>query len=340
MKKRIFAVLMLLVVLTTAGCASKDQAAATTTADGKTNYQGLTLKLGVQGSGGLYGKAREEKWYEQAFEKLGVKVEWAEFQSGPPMTEAMASDKLDFAALGNMPVIAAQAAGIKFEIISQILDGKQNTAIIVPANSTLKDIKDLKGKRVAVTKGSNAYNLLTRGLHDAGIEASEVQIIQLQPNEAQPAFDSGKVDAWATWDPFITINTLTGKGKVLAEGESLGVLAPSFVIVRKEIADKYPELVTTYLSVLEKSRLWEEQNSAEATKKYAADYKIPEAIVGGMLKRSKSINIPVSQDIITELQKTADFQKSIGTIRRQIDVSEVVNNKFIEEALKSASSTK
>ncbi|WP_433943817.1 aliphatic sulfonate ABC transporter substrate-binding protein [Paenibacillus sp. SN-8-1] len=339
MKKWTITLLLLMVAITAVGCASKDTVATETkTADGKTNYQGLTLKLGVQGKGGLYGKAREEKWYEQAFEKLGVKVEWAEFQSGPPMTEAMASDKLDFASLGNMPVIAAQAAGIKFEIISQILDGKQNTAIIVPANSTLKDIKDLKGKKVAVTKGSNAYNLLTRGLHDAGIELSEVQIIQLQPNEAQPAFDSGKVDAWATWDPYITINTLTGKGKVLAEGESLGVLAPSFVIVRKEIADKYPELVTTYLSVLEKSQLWEEQNSAEATKKYAVDYKIPEAIVGGMLKRSKSVNIPVSQDIITELQKTADFQESIGTIRKKIDVSEVVNNKFIEEALKSTSS--
>lgn len=339
MKKWTITLLVLIAMITTAGCASKDKATATT-ADGKTDYQGLTLKLGVQGSGGLSGKAREEKWYEQAFEKLGVKVEWAEFQSGPPMTEAMASDKLDFAGLGNMPVIAAQAAGIKFEIISQVLDGKQNTAIIVPANSSLKDIKDLKGKKIAVTKGSNAYNLLTRGLHDAGVDLSEVQIIQLQPNEAQPAFDSGKVDAWATWDPYITINTLTGKGKVLTEGGSLGVLAPSFIIVRKEIADKYPELVTTYLSVYEKSRLWEEQNSGEATKKYAADYKIPEAIVGGMLTRSKSINIPVSDEIAAELQKTADFQESIGTIRRTIKVSDIVNNKFIEEALKSAPSAK
>ncbi|MBP2002497.1 sulfonate transport system substrate-binding protein [Paenibacillus shirakamiensis] len=335
MKKWSIALLLLITVLATAGCASKDTT-KTVTADGKTDYKGLTLTLGVQGTGGLFAKAREEKWYEQAFEKLGVTVKWAEFQSGPPMTEAMASNKLDFAGLGNMPIIAAQAAGIPFEIISQVLDGKRNTAIIVPAKSTLKDIKDLKGKKVAVAKGSNAYNLLTRSLHDAGVEASDVQIIQLQPNDAQPAFDSGQVDAWATWDPFITINTLTGKGKVLYEGEALGVLAPSFNIVRKEIADKYPELVSTYLSVYEKSLQWEKNNHTEVTKKYAADYKIPVPIVEGMLQRSTSINIPVTPEITAELQKTADFQSSIGTIRKKIDVSKIVNNTFINEALKSS----
>ncbi|MBV6713276.1 aliphatic sulfonate ABC transporter substrate-binding protein [Paenibacillus chitinolyticus] len=333
------ALLLLATVLIAAGCAKKDETSPSANG-GKPDYKGLTLKLGVQGSGGMYAKAREEKWFEKAYEPLGVKVEWAEFQSGPPMTEAMASDKLDFASLGNMPVIAAQSAGIKFQIISQILDGKRNTAIIVPADSPLKDIRDLKGKKVAVTKGSNAYNLLTRGLHDAGVNPADVEVIQLQPNEAQPAFDSGKVDAWAAWDPYITVNTLTGKGKVLAEGETLGVLAPSFVIVRKEIADKYPELATVYLSVLEKARLWEEQNSAEVLKRYAADYKIPEAVVGGMLTRSKSINIPVSEATAAELQKTADFQESAGTIRKKIKVADAVNNTFIEEALKAASAAK
>jgi len=301
--------------------------------DEKRDYKGLKLVLGVQGSGGLWGKAREEKWFEQEFEKLGVQIEWAEFQSGPPMTEAMASGKLDFAGLGNMPVVAGQAAGIPFRIISQSLDGKNNVAIVVQPNSEAKSVADLKGKKVAVTTGSNAFNFLNRALEESGLSSSDIEAINLAPNEAQPAFENGSVEAWATWDPNITLTTLTGKGKVLTDGGQLGILSPSFYIVREKIAADYPELVTLYLKVLEKTRLWEEQNLDEAVARYAAEWKVPAAVIQGIQERSKALNIPVSQEIATELQKTADFQFASKTIRKQIDVTQYIDNQFIEQAL-------
>ncbi|MFC3747670.1 aliphatic sulfonate ABC transporter substrate-binding protein [Paenibacillus sp. GCM10012306] len=335
---KVWAVILLIAVLTV-GCANTEKSGSEAAKENKetkeTNkYEGLTVKLGVQGSGGLWGKAREEKWFEDEFGKLGVKVEWAEFQSGPPMTEAIASNHLDFAGLGNMPIIAAQAADIPFKVISQLLEGKNNVAIITPTSSALKTINDLKGKKIAVAKGSNAYNFLYRGLAEAGIKDSDVEIIQLQPDEAQPAFESGGVDAWATWDPYITLNTLTGKAKVLTDGEQLGVLSPSFQIVRKEFAEKYPELVTLYLKVFEKTRLWEEQNLDEALNRYATERKVPVEVIKGTQVRSKIINIPVSDEIIAEQQKTADFQYEIGNIRKKINVSEVFDNQYLKEALK------
>lgn len=326
----IWVAILLLSVFTTA-CANSENADGK---DGANKYEGLTVKLGVQGSGGLFGKAREEKWFETEFEKLGVKVEWAEFLSGPPMTEAMASNKLDFAGLGNMPVVAAQAAGIPIKVISQALDGKNNVAIIVPANSEIQSLADLKGKKVAVAKGSNAYNFLYRSLDDASLKDSDMEIIQLQADEAQPAFESGGVDAWATWDPYITINTLTGKAKVLTDGEQLGILSPSFYIVREEFATKYPELVTLYLKVLNKSLAWEDANLDEALERYAAERNIPVEVIKGTLERSKSINIPVSDDIVIELQKTADFQFESKNIRKQIDVSQIIDNQYIDAASK------
>ncbi|MGO4694138.1 aliphatic sulfonate ABC transporter substrate-binding protein [Paenibacillus sp. FSL K6-3182] len=298
------------------------------------SYDGVTVKIGYQGSGGLMGKAIEEKWFEDEFGKLGVKVEYAEFQSGPPMTEAIASNRLDFAGLGNMPIIAAQAADIKFTVISQALEGKNNVAIIVPKDSPFQTVADLKGKKVAVAKGSNAFNFLYRGLEGAGLKASDLEIIQLQPDEAQPAFETGKVDAWATWEPNITLNTLQDKAKVLADGEQLGVLSPSFNIVRKQFADDYPELVTLYLKVWNKALAWENDNRAESTERYAAERKVPAALIEAIFNRSRTINIPVSDEIIAEQQKTADFQFDIKVIRKKIDVSTVFDNKFIEEALK------
>lgn len=339
---RLMITTILLVAVFATGCANsensggKESSKSKGSADSKeaANYDGLTVTLGVQGSGGLLGKAREEKWFEEEFEKLGVKVEWAEFQSGPPMTEAMASNRLDFAGLGNMPIVAAQAADIPFTVISQLLVGKNNVAIIVPADSKLQAVTDLKGKKIAVAKGSNAYNFLYRGLETSGVKASDVEVIQLQPDEAQPAFETGSVDAWATWDPYITLNTLTGKGKVLTDGEQLGVLSPSFQIVRSEFAEKYPELVILYLKIFEKTRLWEEQNQDEALERYATERKVPVEVIKGTWERGRTINTSVSDEIIAEQQKTADFQFSIKNIRKEVDVSKVFDNQYIEAALK------
>lgn len=348
---QLFTIIMLLVVMT--ACSSNGGSGSATGSTGKADnnneqstssnmqaedgqaksYDGVTIKIGVQGSGGLFGKAREEKWFEQEFEKLGVKVEWSEFQSGPPMTEAIASNKLDIAGLGNMPVIAGQAAGIPYKIISQVLDGKNNVAILVASDSNATTLADLKGKKIAVTKGSNAYNFLYRGLSEAGLSDADLEIIQLQPDEAQPAFESGGVDAWAVWDPYITINTLTGKAKVLADGETLGVLSPSFTIARTAFTEQYPELVTLYQQVVNKALAWESANEDEALERYAAERGIPKEVIAGTFERARMINIAVSDEIIQELQKTADFQYEIKNIRKEVSVADILDNQFIEAAL-------
>lgn len=349
-KKYGFMTAILALVLIVAGCGNSnnnasgnnkpaESANASANAGGNASnapasYDGVTVKIGVQGKGGLFGKAQEEKWFENAFEALGAKVEWVEFQSGPPMIEAMASNHLDFAGMGNMPPISAQAAGIDFTIISQLLDGKNNVAIIVPTDSDIKSIADLKGKKVAVTKGSNAYNFLYRVLDKAGLKQSDIQEIQLQPDETQPSFEGGKVDAWAVWDPYISLNTLSGKARVLADGESEGVLSPSFQLVRSDFAKKYPDLVTLYLKTFEEARKWEADNQDEAYQRYADERSIPLELVKGMQSRSTMINIPVSDETIAEQQKTADFQYELGTIRKQIKVANVFDNQYIEKALK------
>lgn len=339
---------LLVLILIVGGCrnaagtgekdASPGQTAGTSAIEGnpdsKAPYEDVTVKIGVQGKGGLFGKAQEQKWFEEAFGEVGAKVEWVEFQSGPPMVEAMASNHLDFAGMGNMPPISAQAAGIDFKIISQVLDGKNNVAIIVPTDSLIQTIADLKGKKVAVTKGSNAYNFLYQVLVKAGLAKSDIQEIQLQPDETQPSFESGKVDAWAVWDPYITLNTLSGKGRVLADGETEGVLSPSFQLVRSDFANEYPELVTLYLKIFEQARQWEATNQEEAFQRYADERNIPIELVQGMQSRAAMINIPASDDIIASQQNTADFQFELGTIRKRINVADVFDNQYIEEALK------
>ncbi|MGV2882099.1 aliphatic sulfonate ABC transporter substrate-binding protein [Paenibacillus taichungensis] len=330
-KSHLVLVMVLAMSLLTMACASKS---SNENASGSGTSQNVTVKIGIQGSGGLFGKAREEKWFEQEFEKTGAKVEWIEFQSGPPMTEAIASNKLDIASLGNMPIIAAQAANIPFKIVSQVLDGKNNVAIIVPAGSTAQSLSDLKGKKIAVTKGSNAYNFLYRGLEKSGLTDKDFEIIQLQPDETQSAFETGSVDAWATWDPYITLNTLTGKGKVLSDGEQLGVLSPSFTIAGTGFAEEHPELVTLYLKVVNKALKWESEHETEAIDRYAAERNVPASVISGTFERSRMINTSVNENIVEELQQTADFQYKVKNIRNQVVVKTITDNQYIDAALK------
>lgn len=300
------------------------------------DYGGLTVTIGIQPGPGANSLARSNGWFEEEFGKIGVKVEWAEFQSGPPMTEAIAAGRLDFAGLGNLPVVTAQAADIGFTEIANIIDGKNNVAIIVPKDSPITTIDQLKGKKVAVAKGSNAFNFLYRGLDKSGLKPSDLEIIQLQPNEAQPAFETGGVDAWATWDPYITTNVLTDKAKVLTDGEALGVLSPSFLIARTKLVEEHPELITKYLKVYEQARVWEEQHLEEAIKSYAEQASLDPAIIKALRERVTPINQPISDEVITQQQETADFQLKQKTIRKKIDVSKVVDNQFIEQAIKDA----
>lgn len=188
MKKRSFFLTMVLLTLILALTGCSGQASG--------NARGETVvNIGIQQGVDPLLLAREKGWFEEAFEKEGAKVKWTEFQSGPPQIEAISADHLDFSGVGNSPVISAQAADIGFKEISATHFGARGDAVLVHKNSPIKRVKDLKGKKVAVAKGSSGFNLLHAALQSVGLKGSDVQIIQLQPGEAQSAFNSKKVDA-------------------------------------------------------------------------------------------------------------------------------------------------
>ncbi|MFJ7666234.1 aliphatic sulfonate ABC transporter substrate-binding protein [Lysinibacillus sp. NPDC097195] len=330
MKKqwKVFALLLTLVVFLI-GCAKHESAA-----EESANSKEIVVKIGVQGSGGLFGKAQEERLFEKAFAPYGATVEWVEFQSGPPMTEAIASNKLDFAGLGNMPIIAAQAAGIPFTVISQVLEGKKNVGVVVNSANGITNLHDLMGKKVAVGKGTNAYDFLLRGLKKEGLNPEKLELINLNPDEAQAAFDAGSIDAWAVWEPYLTINTLSGKGTIIADGEKLDLLSPSYQIVRTAFAEQHADLVVAYLKTYNELLQWELDNEEEAVNRYATERKLSVTLIEETRKRARGISIPVSDEVIEEHQNTADFQYKIGTIRKAIKVKDVFDNHYIEEALK------
>ncbi|MCI1858196.1 MAG: aliphatic sulfonate ABC transporter substrate-binding protein [Sporolactobacillus sp.] len=321
------AVVVLLLTAALSGCGS-DQA------NGKGNSGETIVNIGIQQNVDPLLLAKEKGWFEAAYKQENAKVKWTEFQSGPPQIEAISAGHLDFSGVGNSPVISAQAANIPFTEIANTRTGGKSDALLVHKGSAIKRIKDLKGKKIAVAKGSSGFNLLYKTLEKAGLKDSDVQIIQLQPDEAQSAFNAKKVDAWAIWEPFVSFETIQHQAVVLTDEGRLDYLSPSFLLVRTQFAKDHPELVVTFLKVYEKARLWQNKHFDQSVAIYAKAKKLDKRVVARSLKNNPSINSPISNKIIRAQQQTADFQYGLKIIKQKIDTGKVVDNQYIKKALK------
>lgn len=292
------------------------------------------INIGIQQSLSPLWIAREKGWFEEAFEKEGIKVKWTEFQSGPPQFEGLAAGKLDFSQVGNSPVIGGQAADVPFKEIALSQDGLKANAILVKKGSPIQSIEDLKGKKVAVAKGSSGFDFLHKALKEAGVSPDDVEIIQLQPDEAMPAFENGAVDAWSIWEPFVSLQTIQNDAEILANGETLHLYSPGFTLARSGFAEEHPEEVERFLDVYNKTVDWQKANKEEAISIYSEIKELDKDVVESVLNNTEPLNEPITEEIIKAQQETADFQYDLGVIDKEIDVSEVVDNQFIEKVKK------
>ncbi|QNG58246.1 MULTISPECIES: aliphatic sulfonate ABC transporter substrate-binding protein [Bacillaceae] len=294
----------------------------------------VTVNIGIQQSIWPILIAKQKGWFEEEFEKAGAKVNWVEFQSGPSYFEAIASNRLDFGRVGNIPVLSGQGAGISFTEIATASTGEKGDAILVPKDSSITSPKDLKGKKIAVAKGSSAFGLLYRLLEKENIKPAEVEIIQLQPDEAQAAYETKSVDAWAIWEPYQSIQVVNNEAKIISNGEAIGTFSPGFQIVRTQFAEEHPELVELYLKVTEKATRWQNENKDEAIAIYSELKKTDKEVIRKVLENSVPVNTPIEKKIVNEQQNTANLLLDLGGLKKELDVTEVVDNSYIEKVLK------
>jgi sulfonate transport system substrate-binding protein len=163
--------------------------------------QDKVVRIGFQ----KYGKLvllKSKGTLEEKLKAAGYKVVWTEFPSGPPLLEALNVGAIDFGNTGEAPPIFAQAAGAPIQYVAYEPPAPKGEAILVPKDSKLTSVADLKGKKIALNKGSNVHYLLVKALEKAGVKYSEVEPVFLAPADARAAFERGAVDAWVIWDPF------------------------------------------------------------------------------------------------------------------------------------------
>jgi sulfonate transport system substrate-binding protein len=277
------------------------------------------LRIGFQ-KNGLLLLARSRGSVDAAFLAEGVATpQWIEFPSGPPMMEAMAAAGVDFGAVGESPPIFAQAAGSPIlYFAAQPLSGL-GSAILVPRSSRIAGIADLRGHKIAFTKGSSAHLIVAKTLVKAGLTLTDVDPILLSPADAASAFAAGSIDAWSIWDPFLAIAQKRQNARTIITGADLAGSDAFYVGSKTAARDKASQLALL-LKALRAEALWAKQNPDAANRVVAEQSGLPLEIVATSLRRGPFAAEPIGADVITRQQANADLFASLGIISRRVDI--------------------
>jgi sulfonate transport system substrate-binding protein len=279
------------------------------------------LRVGYQKTGVLV-ITRQQGVLERRLGRLGIAVKWVEFTSGPPLLEAMNAGSVDLGAVGDSPPIFAQAAGAAVVYVAgaPVNNGQ---AILVKPDSPLRSLADLKGKRVAFTKGSSAHNVVIAALEKARLTYADITPTYLSPADAGAAFARDSVDAWAVWDPFFAIAEKSQGARVLVNATDV-IKTFSFYLANRDFAARYPKSLNEALSGLAEAASWAENNRQEVAKALAAVTGVSlEAQIIAANRASFPFG-PVTPEIIASQQAIADRFHKLGLIPRPIVVREAV----------------
>ena len=280
------------------------------------------LRIGFQKSAVNLVIVKENHALEQRFP--GTKISWLEFPAGPQQLEALSAGSLDLAITGDTPPVFAQAAGKDLRYVGVEPPKPDSSAILVQQDSTLKTLADLKGKRVALQKGSSAHFLIVRGLQKGGLSFADIQPVYLTPADARAAFERGSVDAWGIWDPYYAATELAIKPRVLATGRTL-TSNNSFYFAPTAFTDKHGDTIAAIFAELSRADRLVKENRKEAALRIADFSGLSLATVHLFLSRRPPSPVrPVTPEAVAEQQRVVDAFHGLGLIPRPVKPIELV----------------
>jgi sulfonate transport system substrate-binding protein len=283
--------------------------------------QDKVVRIGYQ----KYGKLvllKSKGSLEPKLKALGYDVKWQEFQFGPPLLEAMNVGAIDFGNTGETPPVFAQAAGAAIRYVAYEPPAQKGEAILVPKDSPLKSVADLKGKKVAVAKGSNAHYLLVTALEKAGLKYEDITPAYLAPADARAAFESGAVDAWSIWDPYQSAAETTLGAKTLTDATGL-VPNTQFYLASQKFVENEPKVLDVVLDELRGVDTWAKADIDVVAEQLSQAVGLPVPVIEVALKRQSYGIKPIDDLVLVDQQKLADTLYRIKLIPKEVRVSEI-----------------
>jgi len=319
--------LLLLILLTAVfmtGCSKKKESNA-----GQTNA-GLVVRFGYQPGQATITVAKEKGFFKEEFEKDGITFEFSKFVSGPPLITALTAGSLDLGEVGDQPAIAARGNNVDIKAIASYRKGEELLGLIALKNSGIKTISDIKGKKIGFTVGSVGHHLLYTYLESAGLDPDDIQKINLNPGDIISSLVSGNIDAAATWEPNITITTSQGITDLIATGKGYK-REISFVIADNAFLQKHPDITVRILKVLDRAKVWINENQEEALKTIGADAGMDPEVLRPVLIKA-DLNMTILPDDIVWVEKTADFMYKQNLTETKVNVGDLIDTGYLKAA--------
>jgi sulfonate transport system substrate-binding protein len=283
------------------------------------------FRVGYQKGSAILVIAKQREVFEKGLKKLGVQnVRWVEFQFGPPLLEALGAGAVDIGVVGDTPPIFAQSAGANLVYVAST--PASASAILVPKDSAIQSVADLKGKKVAIAKGSSSHNLTVQALARSGLSFGDIQPVYLAPADAVAAFATGSVDAWTIWDPYFAIAQNKHSARILVDSNVKGLESNSFYLANQDFARQHPDVLKAALEEISGITKWAADNrdqlariSSEAT---GVDLQ-SQTIAANRY----SIELhPITDAVVAKQQSIADTFHELGLIPNKINVRDIVWN--------------
>lgn len=288
---------------------------------GKKEAETVTLNIGFQ-KYGILPIVKERGTLETALKAQNVQVKWVEFPAGPQLLEGLNVGSVVFGEAGEAPPIFAQATNSNLVYIANQPAAPKAEALIVQKDSKIQSIQDLKGKRIALNKGSNVHYLLLKVLEANNLKLSDIEAVYLPPSDARAAFERGAVDAWVIWDPFFAAAEHQISARVIATGENL-VSNHQFYLADRKFAETHPEVLKTVVNELNTTTQWVEQNQQQAAQLLEKPTGLSLDILQTSIGRMGFGVQPISAEVAKKQQYVADafYQQKLIPNKLNIDAA-------------------
>ncbi|MBB2931505.1 sulfonate ABC transporter substrate-binding protein [Paraburkholderia silvatlantica] len=278
-----------------------------------------TLRIGNQK--GYLSLLKGRGTLEKRLAPLGVSVTWTEFDAGPVQLEALNVGSIDFGDVGEAPPIFAQAAGAPLAYVAATVPRPQSEAVLVPHASAIRGVVDLKGKTVALNRGSNVHYFLVKLLQAHNVQYGDVKVVFLAPADARAAFERGSIDAWVIWDPFFAAAQKKLDARILAD--ATGVVGNrAYYFSSLNYAKQNPDVIKILIDELSRIDQWGQANRAALATQLAQLWGLPNDVVSEAITRVQFGTGPITKAILAEQQQIANTFFDLKLIPKRVNVLE------------------
>jgi sulfonate transport system substrate-binding protein len=289
-----------------------------------------TLRVGDQ-----KGNAKAVMEAAGVLNDVPYKIEWKEFPAAAPLLEAIGAGAIETGLVGDAPFTFAAAADVPVKAIGAIRQSQQGLAILVPRGSPIQAFDDLKGKKIATGRGSVGHQLILAALEAKGWSTADVQIVFLAPSDAKVAYTQGSVDAWSTWEPYVSQEEVLFQSQRVMTGEGITPGLSFQVATPDAIRDKRPELAD-FLQRLTSARAWSMTHVDAYAQSWGRLMNIPPAVPLNWLSRAKIRLVPIDDGVVADEQKTIDLYFRSGLIKNKLNAADMVDRSFATAIEKGA----